>query len=219
MELTPWRKVFLFGLPVLLTASTAFAFSALAQWLGSDAGYLLGFVVYWLWCLGVPLVLLGKEGAQSLLQDRAPLFRKENWLPIALLALTVAGAVVMYTIPSIASVSPWVVLFSPIAIVNGTCEEILWRGVYVKAFGRNFLLACLYPALGFAISHLSSELVFPAEGGVAPFIVSTFFLGLAYGYVAYRRGSALWTALAHSLIGLLAFGEPLSTSIVRLLAR
>jgi hypothetical protein len=47
--------------------------------------------------------------------------------------------------------------------------------------------------------------------------LSTFFPGLAHGWVAYRTGSAKWTAITHSLIGLLAFGQPLSASIVRLL--
>jgi membrane protease YdiL (CAAX protease family) len=191
-------------------------FTSLARWLGADLGYLLGFCFYWLWCVGVPLVLFGKDGLLSLLRDESPFFRRENWFLIALLALTIAGAVVGYTIPSLANVSLWIVLFAPIAIVNGTCEEVLWRGTYVKAFRHSVLLACIYPALGFAVSHVSPLLIYPAEGGVVPFLLSTFFLGLAFGWVAYKTGSAKWTAITHSLIGLLAFGEPLSSSIARL---
>ena len=213
----PVGKAFLLFLPLLLTTSTALAFTFLARWLGADLGYLWGFGFYWLWCVSVPLVLFGKDGFVSLFRAEAPLFRKENWFPIALLALTLIGAVVAYFIPNLASVSLWIVLFSPIAIVTGLCEEVLWRGTYVRAFGHNALLACVYPALGFAISHISPGLVFPAEGGVWPFVLSTFFLGLAYGWVAYKTGSARWTAITHSLIGLLAFGQPLSASIVRLL--
>ncbi len=216
MELTRSKRVFLLILPILLTASTAIVFTSLARRLGPDLGYLLGFVFYWLWCVGVPLVLFGKEGFLSLFREESPLFRRENWFLITLLALTVIGAVVAYFIPNLTRVSLWVVLFSPITIVNGTCEEVLWRGTYVKAFRQDVLLACFYPAFGFAVSHVSPELVFPAEGGVLPFVISTLFLGLAYGWVAYRTGSAKWTAITHSLIGLLAFGEPLSTSIVRL---
>jgi membrane protease YdiL (CAAX protease family) len=204
------------ALPVLLTGSTAVVFTSLARWLGPDLGYLLGFCYYWLLCVGVPLVLFGKDGFLSLFREESPFFRRENWFLITLLALTVVGAVVGYTIPSLANVSLLIVLFSPIAIVNGTCEEVLWRGTYVKAFRHSVLLACIYPALGFAISHISPLLVFPAEGGVLPFVLSTFFLGLAFGWVAYKTGTAKWTATAHSIIGLLAYGEPLSSSIVRL---
>jgi membrane protease YdiL (CAAX protease family) len=216
VELTASKKCFLIILPVLLTSSTALVFGGAAQWLGDDVGYLIGFAFYWLWCLSVPLVCWGKDGLRRVFAQNAPLFRKRNWLLIGILSLTVAGAIWMYFIPSLAKVSIWIGLFSPIAIINGTSEEILWRGVYVKAFGRNVFLGCIYPAIGFALSHISPGLVFPAEEGVLPFIISTFFLGLAYGWVAYKTGSARWTAITHSVIGLLAFGEPISSSIVRL---
>lgn len=216
MELTRSKRYFLLALPALLTSSTALAFSLLARWLGNDLGYLLGFGFYWAWCLVAALVCLGKDGFLSLFKEESPLMRKENWLLIMLISLPVIGAAVMYFIPNVATVSIWVVIFSPIAIINGTCEEILWRGVYAKAFRHSVLLACVYPTTGFAISHVSPALVFPAEGGTLPFVLSTFALGLAYGWVAYKTGSARWTALSHSLAGLLAFGEPLSTSIVTL---
>jgi hypothetical protein len=95
-------------------------------------------------------------------------------------------------------------------------EEVLWRGTYVRTFPGNPRLACIYPALGFAVSHLSPELVFPAQGGILPFVASTFFLGLAFGWVAYKTSTARWTAITLSLIGLLAFGLPLSSSLARL---
>jgi hypothetical protein len=210
------RKVFLLVLPILLIASTALVFRTAARQVGNDLGYLLGFASYWMWCLGVPLLFWGRHGIRRVLAEEAPLFRKGNWLLIALLSLTIVGAIWMYFIPNLASVSLWIVLFSPVAIINGMCEEVLWRGVYVKAFGRNVFLGCIYPSVGFALTHISPAQVFSAAGGTLPFVISTFFLGLVYGWVAYRTGSARWTAITHSLIGLLAFGEPISTSIVRL---
>jgi membrane protease YdiL (CAAX protease family) len=213
---TPRGRTLLVVLPLLLTPTTALAFALLSRWLGDDAGYVLGFVVYWLWCLAVPLFLFGGRGIRSLFQDEAPLFQRRNWPLVLILALTVAGAVVLYFLPGLRSISPAVILFSPVAIVTGTLEEMLWRGSYVRTFRGNPWLACVYPALGFAVSHLAPELVYPAEGGVLPFVASTFFLGLAYGWVAFRTGSARWTAITHSLIGLLAFGEPLSSSLARL---
>jgi membrane protease YdiL (CAAX protease family) len=216
VELSSQKKYFLLILPILLTASTVFVFSGAAQWFGNDKGYLVGFGFYWIWCLSVPLICWGKEGYHLLFTEETPLLKKENWLLIGFLSLTVVGAIWMYFIPNLATVSIWVVLFSPVTIINGTCEEILWRGVYVKAFRKNVFWGCIYPAIGFAFSHISPELVFPADEGMLPFIVSTFFLGLAYGWVAYKTGSAKWTAITHSLIGLLAFGEPISTSIVRI---
>ncbi|MCS6939070.1 MAG: CPBP family intramembrane glutamic endopeptidase [Roseiflexaceae bacterium] len=219
MEHASARQRFLILLPIPLIVSVAFVFSTAAYWLGDAPGYLIGFGFYWLWCLSAPLFLWGRRGLHYVLAAEDPLFRRKNWLLITLLSLTIAGAVWMYFIPGLALVSFGVLLFSPIAIINGTAEEILWRGVYVKAFGHNVVLGCVYPAIGFALFHLAPTLVFPAEGETFPFIMSTFALGLVYGWVAYRTKTARWTAITHSLAGLLAFGEPISTSMAWLIHR
>jgi membrane protease YdiL (CAAX protease family) len=38
-------------------------------------------------------------------------------------------------------------------MVDGTLEEVLWRGVYVREFPRQIVLGYLYPSLGFAVWH------------------------------------------------------------------
>jgi len=75
----------------------------------------------------------------------------------------------------------------------------------------------LYPAVGFALWHLAPQSVFPAEN-VPGFILSTLFLGLAYGFIAYSTGSAFWTAISHSLGGILALGGYLTPSVMALLS-
>lgn len=105
-----------------------------------------------------------------------------------------------------------------LATFNGICEETLWRGLYVRAFPNNPWLAILFPAAGFAVWHLAPLGVFH-EGGVAAFIVSTFFLGLAYGFIAYKTGSAKWTAISHSLNGILALSGMLAPSLLALIER
>jgi membrane protease YdiL (CAAX protease family) len=47
-------------------------------------------------------------------------------------------------------------------------------------------------------------------------VISTFFLGLSYGFIAYRTGSAKWTALSHSLNGILALSGMLAATILKL---
>ena len=221
-ELDVPRRLFLIGLPVLLLASTALAFTVLAWWLGRDLGYVLGFAFYDLvWCILVPLILLGKKGFLSLFSERTPLFSKANWLPAALLVITTVVAVAMYwdTIANIASTPVALILVGiPVTVINSTCEEILWRGVYARAFPNRPFLGLIYPSIGFALWHISPQLVMPAEGSVFPFVISTFFLGLVYGWAAYRTGSARWTALSHSLNGILTLGVPLSTAILALVS-
>jgi membrane protease YdiL (CAAX protease family) len=104
----------------------------------------------------------------------------------------------------------------PTATINGICEELLWRGLYVKTFPNNFWLAILYPAIGFALWHLVPQQIFSA-GNKFTFALSTFFLGLAYGFIAYKTGSAKWTAISHSLNGILALSGMIAPSVLRLL--
>jgi len=189
-----------------------------SRWLGAEAGYLLGFAFYWLfWCLLVPRWLLGKEEFAAILHDRAPLFGRANWLA-ALLWLTVTlVAVFMYAGDFLRAPLTLILLAAPLATLNGFCEEILWRGLYVRRFPRNPWLAILYPSLGFALWHLAPQVIFPAENMIG-FIVSTFFLALPYGFIAYRTGSARWSAISHSLSGILALGGSLAPSVLALIA-
>ena len=219
MNLTPPKRYFLLALPVLLIPSTALVFVSMSQWLGKELGYVLGFLFYFIvWCLAVPLIYLGRHGLLSLFKEETPLFRKENWLLIIFLLLTTFGAAVMY-LPSIANAPILLVAIAlPVAIISGTCEEILWRGLYTKVFPHRLILGFIYPTIGFAVWHVSPQLVFPSASGIVAFAGSTFFLGLCYGAVAYKTGSIKWTALSHSLNGILALGGALAPSIFRLVS-
>jgi membrane protease YdiL (CAAX protease family) len=105
----------------------------------------------------------------------------------------------------------------PVPTLNGFCEEVLWRGLYVRVFPENIWLAILYPSVGFALWHLVPLSIF-SEGNKYSFVLSTFFLGMVYGYIAYETGSAKWTAISHSLNGMLALGGMITSSIMKLLS-
>ncbi len=192
-------------------------FVTCSHWLGTEAGYLLGFGFYWLfWCLLVPRWLLGKTKFTPILHDRAPLFSRANWLAAFLWLAVTLIAVLMYVGEFVRAPLALILLAVPLATLNGFCEEILWRGLYVRLFPRNPWLAILYPSLGFALCHLAPQVVFPAEN-IFGFVVSTFFLALPYGYIAYRTGSAKWTAISHSLSGILALSGYLAPSALAML--
>jgi membrane protease YdiL (CAAX protease family) len=218
--MTRAKAAFLIALPGLVLPSTAAVFTALAAWLGRDLGYLLGFMFYWLfWCLLVPWAVSGRRGPGALLADRAPLFSKANWIAALLFLIVTAVTVGMYAIEFARAPLGLVLAAIPLATANGICEEILWRGVYVTAFPRNPWLAIVYPAAGFAVWHIAPLLIYSQPGGMFPFVLSAFFLGLAYGAIAYRTGSARWTALSHSLNGILALSGMLAPSVLSLAAR
>jgi membrane protease YdiL (CAAX protease family) len=92
----------------------------------------------------------------------------------------------------------------------------------VKSFPNKILLGLIYPTIGFALWHISPQIVISSEGGITGvliFIVSTFFLGLCYGLVSYKTKSIIWNAISHSLNGILAFGIPISTTVFTLILR
>lgn len=219
MKLTKPQKNFLLALPFLLVLSTALVFIFGAKWLGNELGYLLGFVFYWgVWCFLVPLLILKKEGIVTLFKEENRLFQKSNWLPAVLLVVIVVVTVVMYPPTSLASAPiKLLILAVPVAIINGICEELLWRGLYAKTFSGNAVLGVIYPSIGFAFWHISPQLIIPAEIGILPFALSTFFLGISYAWISYRTGSIKWNAISHSLGGILDLGGAIAPSIVALL--
>jgi hypothetical protein len=209
--------VLLLGLPLLLLPVMAAMFTLLSRWLGAEAGYLLGFGFYWLfWCLFIPRVLLGKTEFASILLDRTPLFSRANWHAALFWLVVALVAVFMYAGEFLRAPLTLILLAIPLATLNGFCEEILWRGLYVRRFPRNPWLGILYPSLGFALWHLAPQVIFSAEN-VLGFVLSTFFLALPYGFIAWRTGSAKWTAISHSLSGILALSGYLAPSALALL--
>lgn len=205
------------ALPFLLQPTTALIFTLASRQLGREKGYLLGFVFYWLvWCLLVPLLLLGRAGFSSLFVDKAPLISRPNWLAAVLWAVITLVTILMYGRDFLRASPTLILIAIPAATVNGLCEEILWRGMYVNLFPDNFWLAIIFPSIGFALWHLVPLQVFP-EGSRSAFVLSTFFLGLAYGFIAFKTGSVAWTALSHSLGGILALSGMLAPSLLSIL--
>jgi hypothetical protein len=211
--------IFLLALPFLLLPSTALVFSWLAKRLGKEKGYLLGFCFYWMfWCLLIPLMILGLEDFLSIFVQQIPLFSRSNGLAAVVFAVIILVTVIMYGKGFLQAPKALILIAIPPAVINGFCEEVLWRGLYVRAFPEDFWLAILYPASGFALWHLAPWQVF-SEGSKFAFIFSTFFLGLANGFIAYQTGSALWPAISHSLGGILALGGAVAPSMLALFPR
>ena len=219
MSLPDLKQFALLALPFVLIPSAAFVFSTLAKRLGKEQGYLLGFLFYWtIWCLIVPLVYLGKDGFLSLFVDETPLLSGPNWLAAVLWTLIILVALAMYGKDFIRAPLTLILVAIPAATINGLCEELLWRGLYVRAFPNNFWLAIIFPSIGFALWHLAPQKIF-SDGSKFSFVLSTFFLGLAYGFIAYQTGSAKWTAISHSFNGIIALSGFLAPSIITLLSK
>ncbi|HEY76302.1 MAG TPA: CPBP family intramembrane metalloprotease [Thermoflexia bacterium] len=189
--------------PPVLVATTYLVFRYSAARLGPARGYLVGFLFYWtVWCLLIPLLTVGPEGIRRMFSPPEPTFGRPGWLGVFLL---VGPPLFMYltVFPrEIGSAGLTVAIYSALyAVVNGTMEEILWRGTFVTAFSGSWLWGYLYPAVWFGLWHLSPQAVEPSEpGGAVGFALLSILLGLAWGWVARTSGSIRWTVVAHVLL-------------------
>jgi hypothetical protein len=205
-----WKRVTLIVTPWVLLLTTYLVYQGAVRALGPQLGYLTGFLFYWFgWCFGLSFLILGLEGVLSLFRDRRPRFTSKRWLGVLLLLspLLVAYG---YEFPRVLSQAtlPIVLTSALISLINGTAEELLWRGVYSRVFPDNLWWGYLYPAFGFAIWHFAPQSVFPSSrpGASLSLVAFALFLGLVWGWIAYRTQSVRWTTLAHIIFDFSGLG-------------
>ena len=214
--LTTPKRLILLAAPVLVLVSTYVAFQGFVDLSGPRLGYFLGFLFYWgAWCLAVPWWILGRRGLASLFRPPRPLVGRQRWVVLALLSLPLLLAYTAVFPRLLLEANVVVILASAaIAVVNGTVEEVLWRGLYLRAFPGQLWLGYLWPTLGFAVWHVASQSIAPSQypGGPVAFVVAYGVLGLMWGWIAQQTGSIRTAVFAHVLFefaglgGLLYFG-------------
>jgi hypothetical protein len=90
--------------------------------------------------------LLGKTKFTAIPHDSAPLFSRENWLAAFLWLAVTLIAVLMCIGEFVRAPLALILLVVLLATLNGFCEGILWRGLYVR--GPALRLYCLPHWLG-----------------------------------------------------------------------
>lgn len=196
--------------PLLLLLTTYLVFSIAVKLVGLKPGYLIGFLFYWIaWCLVFPLWLLGKEAFFSMFRKVANPLGRPKWLgAIFLFALPLFTLV--YALPMQLPKATFliIVLSLAIAIVNATCEEILWRGVYFKIFSSSTWWGYFYPAIWFGLWHYAPQSVLTSSypGGAHSLVLFAVILGLMWGWVAWKTRSIRWVTLAHIMLDFSGLG-------------
>jgi membrane protease YdiL (CAAX protease family) len=196
-------QVILLVAPPILVITTYFTYKWLAARLGPERGYLGGFLFYWIvWCFLLSLLTVGPEGLREMFKAPNPQFGEPAWLGLILLLGPVVASFFVTMFPARVKAATFAILVvsALFAIVNGTMEEVLWRGTYITAFHGNWLWGYLYPSVWFGLWHISPQVLFPSEGGALRFALMAIFLGLAFGWVAMKTGSIRWPVVAHILL-------------------
>jgi len=165
--------------------------------------HLLGMASYWVVLSAISLATLGRTGIRQVVES-FPDLGAALWLVLALpVVLAFAFGPFAKQLPL---VTPTVFLLSAaLAVVNASLEECFWRGVYVHYFSSP-LTAWLFPAVGFAIWHFAPLSVLPYKRGSVFFVLSSFFLGLCWGFVAFKTKSIGWNIVSHILVDFSGFG-------------
>jgi hypothetical protein len=124
------EQLLLLLLPVFLVPTMCAGFHFAARALGSDAGYIAGFLFYWLfWCTAVPLSLSRRRFAYFF-KSEGPLLVRRNWWIVVLFAATIVVPVFTFFLPNISSTAgPVILLGIPLAITHAVFEELLWQGI------------------------------------------------------------------------------------------
>ncbi len=197
--------------PPLVLVTAHLAYGGFVDLFGLQVGYLLGFLFTWIvWCTLVPLWLFGLRGVLGMFRARSPMVGRPIWLGWGLLALPLLLGY-GYAFPRVLPLATLSVLLlsALIAVVNGTLEEVFWRGAYVRAFPESPIGAWIYPSVGFGLWHLAPQSVSTGmgnPGGVLAFVGVATLFGLCWGWVAYRSGSILWPVISHVLLDFAGLG-------------
>ena len=204
------RKTSIYLLPFVLLLTTAATFYFFSEWFGKRPGYFFAFVFYWLvWCLTIPLLMIGPGGVVELYKIRKPALGKKKLRNIAFLVFPLV-LVYCYEFPKVIGNANQIVIVSSamLAVVNGTLEEILWRGTFLKIIGENSKWYVLFSSLGFAIWHFAPQIVFrnPNPGGAFSFVGVSFALGLLYSMVVKDTRSIFLTTISHILFDFSGLG-------------
>ena len=93
------------------------------------------------------------------------------------------------------------------AVLNGFIEELFWRGLFNKAFDDNIIFAFIYPVIMFAGWHIALTLVkgMTYTGGNISLLAGASFMGVLWGFVAYKTKSVRYTTVAHIITNFFAF--------------
>lgn len=179
---------------------------ALTQGLGSQLGYLASLLIYWLgFCLPVIVIHVWKPCGPQLFSEK--LAWRDWWVP-GLLVLQIGLIGLVAVMPNTSALTTHgAMLAAAIGLINGSLEEIAWRGGFMTRFAGRPRLGFWLGWVLFTAWHvplaLSQGIVF--DGGWFGLVGGAAALGLLWSWIAWRTGSVFWVTIAHVLTNMMTF--------------
>jgi len=198
------QKTLLVATP-LIVLLLIYLFPALTHSLGNPRGVAIALVIYWgVVCFGIGLTIIGPRNLKRLYARP----KTANALNLALAILPVALVFFVAFLPVTASLSPRILLLATLfAIINGSAEELFWRGAFIRHFPQDASYAIIYPLVLFTTWHIALALIKGAQyqGGAVALIGGAAIMGLLWGILAWRTKSVYLSTLSHIGVNMMAF--------------
>lgn len=198
------QKTLLVATP-LIVLMLIYLFPALTYSFDKSRGVLIALAIYWgAVCFGFGLTIIGLRNLKRLYARPKP----ANALNLALAILPVVLVFFAAFLPVATSLSPRILLLATLfAIINGTAEELFWRGAFIHHFPQDARYAVLYPLVLFTAWHIALALIKGAQyqGGAVALIGGAAIMGLLWGVLAWRTKSIYLSTLSHIGVNMMAF--------------
>lgn len=193
----------------LLMVPFTFGLFQLTTWyFGPKWGYIAGFAGYWAYCLLAAWLVSGAD----------PNYFKRMWNEqsgnysakwFSLLAfIPVFGVFFFSFLPNAAELTlSTTLLLVIVVLLNGSIEEVYWRGLYLLEFPNNAPVGFIFSWLLFGAWHISlwfARGVVYADGLLA-LVGGAYGLGLIWTWVARTNRNLCAVVPAHILVNLFAF--------------
>jgi len=192
----------------LILPFTFGTFQILTGLFGPKWGYMGGFLLYWgyalctsWWLSGGKWAYLGRMTSQSLRP------RYTNGITAAAF-LPVLGVFFVSFLPNAAKLTPTTsILLVTMALLNGTIEEVYWRGLYLLEYPQDRRIGVWASTVLFGAWHISLWFArgVAYQGGFMALVGGAFVMGLLWTGVTRSVGNVRACILAHVLVNLFAF--------------
>ena len=178
------------------------------SFLGAKWGYVAGLAGYWVYCLIAAWLVSG--GKMDYFKEMWNTQHKGNYVKwISLVGfLPVLGLFIVSFLPNATQLTfSTGTLLVLVVLLNGSIEELYWRGLYLLEYADNFFLGFILPWLFFGAWHIS---LWFARGvvykdGFLALVGGAYILGLIWTWIARSNGNLRVVIPSHILVNLFAF--------------
>lgn len=175
--------------------------------LGPKWGYIIGLAGYWVYCLIIAWLVSNGDMSYFKIMWQPRKGRSIKW--VSLLAfIPVLGVFFVSFLPNLPALTLSTgVLLVLVVLLNGSIEEIYWRGLYLLEFPTDTRIGFILAWLLFGAWHIS---LWFARGvvykdGFLALVGGAYMLGLIWTWVARSNGNLRAVVPSHILVNLFAF--------------